>query len=94
MIVDSNSIPSSTGHGGYRNSSLNMSFEQKLLNLHMSVSLSASRATLVTAFSFKEFMKFLNNINFENDIITKVNTKHFWTWSKKFVDTSYVAILD
>ena len=91
MLVDSNAIPRN-GHGGFRESgNLSLSFEQKLLNIQFNIQMQTCKTTLVTAFSYEKFMEFLNNIE-NSDIISKLQAKHFWTWSKKFVNMSFVSV--
>ena len=91
MFVDSNAIPR-RGHGGFRESgNLALSFEQKLLNIQFNIQMQTCKTTLVTAFSYDKFMEFLNNIE-SSDTISKIQAKHFWTWSKKFVNMSFVSI--
>lgn len=91
MFVDSNSIPRS-GHGGFRESgNLALSFEQKLLNIQFNIQMQTCKTTLVTAFSYEKFMEFLNNIE-NSETISKMQAKHFWTWSKKFVNMSFVSV--
>lgn len=91
MLVDSNAIPRN-GHGGFRESgNLSLSFEQKLLNIQFNIQMQTCKTTLVTAFSYEKFMEFLNNIE-NSDTISKLQAKHFWTWSKKFVNMSFVSV--
>lgn len=91
MLVDSNAIPRS-GHGGFRESgNLSLSFEQKLLNIQFNIQMQTCKTTLVTAFSYEKFMEFLNNIE-NSDTISRLQAKHFWTWSKKFVNMSFVSV--
>lgn len=91
MFVDSNSIPKQS-HGGFREcGNLALSFEQKLLNIQFNVQMQTCKTTLVTAFSYEQFMKFLDNIQ-NAEVISKIQAKHFWTWSKMFVNMSFVSI--
>ena len=94
MVVDSNKIPSENQHGGFRNNTNQVSFKQKLLRIQSAVMPATQKLTMVTAFSYSEFMKFIDSINFNKDygLITKIQAKDFWTWSNKFIETSYVTI--
>lgn len=97
MFVNGNSIPKNMGHGGFRlgNSNLQKSFYQKLISVQSSIMMNAQKLTLVSAFSYDEFIKFLDSINYSpKKVITKVNTPQFWTWSSKFVNESYASILN
>lgn len=91
IITDSDQIPSQT-HGGYRSNNNSYSFEEKLLNIQFDIQMSTGKPTLVTAFSYEMFMKFLSDIEDINGIITSQSTKHFWVWSKKFVSKSYISV--
>ena len=53
-----------------------------------------AKLTMVTAFSYSEFMKFIDSINYNKDMnfLTRIQAPDFWTWSNKFVETSYVTI--
>lgn len=91
IITDSNQIPTQT-HGGYRSSNNSYSFEEKLLTLQFDIQMSTGKPTIVTAFSYEMFMKFLSDIKEINGIITSQSTKHFWVWSKKFVNKAYISV--
>lgn len=94
MVVDSNKIPSVDKHGGFRENNNQVSFKQKLLRIQSLVMPATTKLTMVTAFSYTEFMKFIDSININSnmDYITKIQAPDFWTWSNKFVGTSYVTI--
>lgn len=94
MVVDSNQIPTEDKHGGFRNNTNQVSFKQKLLRIQSAVMPATQKLTMVTAFSYDEFMKFFDSIKYNKDtgIITKFQAKDFWTWSNKFIETSYVTI--
>lgn len=94
MVVDSNKIPSIDQHGGFRENNNQVSFKQKLLRIQSLVMPATTKLTMVTAFSYTEFMKFIDSINYNltMDYITKIQAPDFWTWSNKFVGTSYVTI--
>ena len=94
MVVDSNKIPSVDKHGGFRQNNNQVSFKQKLLRIQSLVMPATTKLTMVTAFSYVEFMKFIDSINYNPnmDYITKIQAPDFWTWSNKFVGTSYVTI--
>lgn len=94
IVVDSNRIPSENTHGGFRANGNQLSFKQKLLKIQSTIMQQSLRFTMVTAFSYVEFMHFLSSINFDNNVgyATKLMAPDFWTWSPKFVTDSYVAI--
>ncbi len=95
IVVDSNKIPTDDHHGGFRQNNNQVSFKQKLLSIQSTIMPSTQKLTMVTAFSYTEFMKFIDSINYNPqtmDYITKIQAHDFWTWSNKFVDTSYVTI--
>ena len=94
MVVDSNQIPSESGHGGYRKSKEQRSFRQKLIDIQSYIMPRTQKLTMVTAFSYTEFMKFIDSINYEKSVgfISKIQASDFWTWSNKFVETAYVSI--
>lgn len=94
MVVDSNRIPSTERHGGFRENNNQVSFKQKLLRIQSTVMPATAKLTMVTAFSYAEFMKFIDSIKFnrEMNFLTKIQAPDFWTWSNKFVETSYVTI--
>lgn len=94
MIVDSNKIPTTARHGGFRENNNQVSFKQKLLRIQSTVMPSTAKLTMVTAFSYSEFMKFIDSINYnkEMNFLTKIQAPDFWTWSNKFIETSYVTI--
>lgn len=94
IVVNGNSIPNSSKHGGYRNSTTQLSFLDKLLQIQFKTNMESQKPTLVTAFSYDKFMDFLNDINLPDnyEYISKVNAPDFWVWSKKFVKESFVTI--
>lgn len=94
MVVDSNRIPSEGQHGGFRNNNNQLSFKQKLLSIQSLVMPATTKLTMVTAFSYTEFMKFIDSIHFNMSMnyLTRIQAPDFWTWSRKFVGTSYVTI--
>lgn len=94
MVVDSDKIPSIDRHGGFRENNNQVSFKQKLLRIQSAVMPATAKLTMVTAFSYSEFMKFIDSINYNNNIeyMTKIQAPDFWTWSNKFIETSYVTI--
>jgi len=95
QLVNGDSIPRQHGHGGFRSArNYQYSFEEKLLRIHMAIMNQIWKPVLVTAFSYKEYYNFLQNINLQNERpISKVTTPHYWVWSKKFMDLNYVSIL-
>lgn len=93
IIVNSDKIPSISEHGGFRRSPNQKSFKDKLISIHSSILSQMWKPTLVTAFSYDEFMKFLYAINYENKCITRMQTPNFWMWSNKFIQDSYVSII-
>lgn len=94
MVVDSNKIPTADRHGGFRENNNQVSFKQKLLRIQSTVMPATAKLTMVTAFSYSEFMKFIDSINYnkEMNFLTRIQAPDFWTWSNKFVETSYVTI--
>ena len=94
MVVDSNKIPTTDRHGGFRENNNQVSFKQKLLRIQSTVMPASAKLTMVTAFSYSEFMKFIDSINYNKDMnfLTRIQAPDFWTWSNKFVETSYVTI--
>lgn len=94
MVVDSNKIPTTDRHGGFRENNNQVSFKQKLLRIQSTVMPATAKLTMVTAFSYSEFMKFIDSINYNKDMnfLTRIQAPDFWTWSNKFVETSYVTI--
>lgn len=94
MVVDSNRIPTTDRHGGFRENNNQVSFKQKLLRIQSTVMPATAKLTMVTAFSYSEFMKFIDSINYNKDMnfLTRIQAPDFWTWSNKFVETSYVTI--
>ena len=94
MVVDSNKIPTIDRHGGFRANNNQVSFKQKLLRIQSTVMPATAKLTMVTAFSYSEFMKFIDSINYNKDMnfLTRIQAPDFWTWSNKFVETSYVTI--
>jgi len=94
IVVDSNKIPSENAHGGFRSNGNQLSFKQKLLKIQSTVMQQSLRFTMVTAFSYVEFMHFLASINFDNNVgyVTKLTAPDFWTWSPRFITDAYVAI--
>ena len=94
MVVDSNKIPTTNRHGGFRENNNQVSFKQKLLRIQSTVMPATAKLTMVTAFSYSEFMKFIDSINYSKDMkfLTRIQAPDFWTWSNKFVETSYVTI--
>lgn len=94
MVVDSNRIPTTDRHGGYRENNNQVSFKQKLLRIQSTVMPATAKLTMVTAFSYSEFMKFMDSINYNKNMsfLTRIQAPDFWTWSNKFVETSYVTI--
>ncbi|AIR82026.1 hypothetical protein DP17_1373 [Staphylococcus epidermidis] len=91
IITDSNQIPSQK-HGGYRNNNASYSFEEKLLEIQFDIQMATGKPTIVTAFSYEMFMKFLSEVNDIDGIITSHSAKHFWVWSKRFVNKSYISV--
>lgn len=95
IVVDSNKIPTEDRHGGFRENNNQVSFKQKLLSIQSTVMPYTQKLTMVTAFGYAEFMKFIDSIDFNPDsmsYITKIQAPDFWTWSNKFVGTSYVTV--
>jgi len=95
MVVDSNQIPEvSVTHGGYRGAENKLSFKQKLLQIQATIMQHTMKMSMVTAFSYVEFMRFLMSINYDskNEYISKVQAPDFWTWSNKFIEDSYVTV--
>lgn len=94
MVVDSNRIPTTDRHGGFRENNNQVSFKQKLLRIQSTVMPATAKLTMVTAFSYSEFMKFIDSINYNKgmNFLTRIQAPDFWTWSNKFVETSYVTI--
>ena len=93
IIVDSNKIPSANGHGGFRASANQKSFKNKLLTIHSTLLSQLWKPTLVTAFSYNKFMKFLYQIDYERNCVCRMQTPDFWTWSDSFIRDSYVTIV-
>lgn len=94
MVIDSNKIPKTDVHGGFRRNNTQVSFKQKLLRIQSAVMPATQKLTMVTAFSYEEFMKFFDSINYNSntEYLTKIQAPDFWTWSTKFMETSYVTI--
>lgn len=92
IIVDSNKIPKENCHGGFRSSPYQKSFKDKLVYIHHTILSQLWKPTLVTAFSYKEFMKFIYQINYDRGCVYRMQTPDFWTWSDKFVKDTYVTI--
>ena len=94
IVVDSNRMPSDNGHGGFRNNNNQLSFYQKLLKIQSTIMPATTKLTMVTAFSYTEFMKFMDNIDYNKNMnyITKIQAPDFWTWSNRFIETSYVTV--
>ena len=94
MVVDSDKIPKTDVHGGFRQNNNQVSFKQKLLRIQSAVMPATQKLTMVTAFSYVEFMRFFDSINCNSSTqyITKIQAPDFWTWSNKFMGTSYVTI--
>ena len=95
VVVDSNQLPSvNTGHGGFRPSDNKLSFKQKLLKIQANLMQSTMKMTMVTAFSYKEFVKFLMSIDYSetDEYISKIYAPDFWTWSSKLMGDSFVTI--
>lgn len=95
MVVDSNKIPQSDNiHGGFRDGGNKLSFKQKLLKIQSTIMPKTTKLTMVTAFSYVEFMKFIDSIEYNKEInyISRVQAPDFWTWSNKFIGTSYVTV--
>ena len=94
MVIDSNRIPAENSYGGYRANTGKLSFKQKLLKIQSSVMVQSLRFTMVTAFSYTEFMRFLDAIDCgpDTDYLSSVLAPDFWTWSNKFITDSYVTI--
>ena len=67
MVVDSNRIPTTDRHGGFRENNNQVSFKQKLLRIQSTVMPATAKLTMVTAFSYSEFMKFIDSINYNKD---------------------------
>ncbi len=93
MVVDSDKLPSVNEHGGFRRSSNQKSFKDKLIQIHTSILSQIWKPTLVTAFSYEEFMRFLHQIDYSNKCITRVLVPDFWVWSDNFIQDSYVSIV-
>lgn len=91
IIADSNSIPNSTGHGGFRQNNEQVSFKRKLFTIHSHIM--RAKLAMVTAFSYTEFMKFIDSINYDKSkgYLTRIHAPNFWTWSN-FVQDSYIGI--
>ncbi len=95
MVVDSDKIPQTEGiHGGYREGGNRLSFKQKLLKIQSTIMPQTTKLTMVTAFSYVEFMRFIDAIDYNKkiDYISRIQAPDFWTWSNKFLGTSYVTI--
>lgn len=95
MVVDSNRIPQTNNiHGGYREGGNRLSFKQKLLKIQSTIMPQTMKLTMVTAFSYVEFMKFIDAIDYNKEIkyISRIQAPDFWTWSNKFLGTSYVTV--
>ncbi len=95
MVVDSNKIPQVDNiHGGYREGGNKLSFKQKLLKIQSTIMPRTTKLTMVTAFSYVEFMKFIDSIDYNKEInyVSRIQAPDFWTWSNKFIGTSYVTI--
>ena len=93
IIVDSDQIPSVNDHGGFRRGPNQKSFKDKLVCIHSSILSQVWKPTLVTAFSYDEFMKFLHGINYERGVVTRMQTPNFWVWSANFIQDSYVSVI-
>lgn len=97
-VVDSNSLPDVSVHGGYRSNALQKSLPEKLNVLQFEMSEQARRPAIVTAFSIDALTVYLNYLVSAthglgaNDKITELCVPHFWKWSKKFLNTQYVTI--
>lgn len=95
MVVDSSKIPQiDNTHGGYREGSHKLSFKQKLLKIQSTIMPKTTKLTMVTAFSYVEFMKFIDSIDYNKEVnyVSRIQAPDFWTWSNKFIGTSYVTI--
>lgn len=93
IVVDSDKIPLVNQHGGFRRGANQKSFKDKLIFIHQSILSQMWKPTLVTAFSYDEFMKFLYKINYEKGFVTRMRTPNFWMWSKNFIQDSYVSVI-
>lgn len=95
IVVDSDKITSGEHHGGFRTNNNQLSFGQKLLSIQSSIMPMTGKLTMVTAFSYHEFMKFVDSIRYDGKLghISRAQASDFWTWSNRFVKTSYVAII-
>ena len=53
-----------------------------------------TKLTMVTAFSYTEFMKFIDSIEYNKEIeyVSRIQAPDFWTWSNRFIGTSYVTV--
>lgn len=95
IVVDSNKIPQiDNSHGGYRDNGNRLSFQQKLLKIHSTIMQKTTKLTMVTAFSYTEFMKFIDSIEYNKEIeyVSRIQAPDFWTWSNRFIGTSYVTV--
>lgn len=96
-VVDSNSLPNSDEHGGYRSNNESKSFAEKLNDIQFSVSELTRAPTIVTAFSFEAIRNYLAYLvdkigSLEDTAISKLDAPHFWRWSKKFMNLQYVMV--
>lgn len=93
IVVDSDQIPSINDHGGFRRGPNQKSFKDKLVCIHGAILSQVWKPTLVTAFSYEEFMKFLHGINYDRGFVTRMQTPNFWVWSSNFIQDSYVSVI-
>ena len=99
-VVDSDSIPDTDVHGGYRNNQLSKSFGEKLNDLQYEISEETRLPAIATAFSIDALTVYLSYlhqntkmIDIKNgDSISETLVPHFWRWSKKFMNLQYVTI--
>lgn len=94
-VTDSNSLPDSDIHGGYRKNDMSKEFVEKLNSLQFDISEESRLPSIVTAFSIDALIVYLLYLYQHiicGQIITETTVPHFWRWSKKFMNVQYVTI--
>ncbi len=97
-VTDSNSLPDTDIHGGYRDNQMSKSLVEKLNILQFDISEESRLPSIVTAFSIDALVTYLSYLYQhtqafkKEDKITETTVPHFWRWSKKFMNVQYVTI--
>lgn len=100
VILDSNKIPDSKGHGGFRgDEKLSKSFMEKMMVIHKRLTAAFGKPVLVTAFAIRPFLEYytyLYSIIKQNNL-TNINAfvEEFYMKGKVFFDDyRYIKILN